>query len=138
RRPEFLLPFQTRMLFLTREREDLYGRINQRVYSMLEQGWLDEVAALSEEWKDFVYRKKLIGYPEIVRFLETERAQQGLDCLVSEIQQKTRQYAKRQLSFWRMFQREVSPLGYLILQEINLTLSPIDLYIMDLKTNLLT
>ena len=43
--PKFELPCNVIILFLTRERKELYARINERVDVMIKAGWLDEVKA---------------------------------------------------------------------------------------------
>ncbi|KKT23549.1 MAG: tRNA dimethylallyltransferase [candidate division TM6 bacterium GW2011_GWF2_43_87] len=135
-----------RILFLTREREDLYARINRRVVEMIGAGWIEEVKGLSADWRAFLSRKKLIGYSEIITYLE-ELEKEGCDktlsspcfeTLVSCIQQRTRRYAKRQMTFWRMLKRELKKeLVCSIkkgneecsIEELDLTLSPLPLYI---------
>jgi tRNA dimethylallyltransferase len=88
----------------TRERDDLYTRINNRVITMLEQGWVDEVAALSDEWQSFIAVKKFIGYPDIYAHLKN---QHSFDDLIKIIAQKTRNYAKRQETYWRMLEKKI-------------------------------
>jgi tRNA dimethylallyltransferase len=125
------------IIYLTRERENLYSRINERTVSMLASGWLEETEALSAEWKAFLLRKKIIGYPEIIHFLATGQAQdsQAFKDLTALIAQKTRNYAKRQETYWRMLKKKlVMDLDQrtdlrVTIQEINLTLSSIDLYL---------
>ena len=46
------------IFFLTRDRDDLYERINKRTESMLQSGWIEEVELLSPEWKHFIKEKK--------------------------------------------------------------------------------
>jgi len=83
-------------ILLERPREELYLRINQRVLDMLEQGWLEEARAL------FAYRhlKSLntVGYKELFEVLE---GKMELSAAIPKIQQSTRNYAKRQLTWWR-------------------------------------
>lgn len=92
--------------FLNRPRPELYDRINQRTQIMFDQGWLAEVKPLmNTPWQEFLVRKKLIGYNDIITFLEGDRTNQEKEFLYSSIQKKTRNYAKRQLTFWRMLQK---------------------------------
>ena len=50
------------LLWVSREREDMYQRINDRVQEMINEGWLDEVRALKETaWENFLMSKKLLG-----------------------------------------------------------------------------
>ena len=81
------------------DREKLNERILARTNSMLEQGWLREVQALlasglNEDAKPFDF----IGYRELRGVL---RGEITLDQARSAIQQATRQYAKRQLTWFR-------------------------------------
>ena len=88
-----------------RERAELYDRINRRVRQMFDAGWLEEVQHLDASWRVFLRRKKLIGYPEIIEYLETGTL--TFEQLVDEISTKTRAYAKRQITFWRMLQKKL-------------------------------
>lgn len=94
------------LCFLNRPRTELYERINQRTHIMFEQGWIQEVEPLMHTpWRDFLMRKKLIGYNDIITYLETDRTDQEKEHLYASIQKKTRNYAKRQLTFWRMLEK---------------------------------
>ena len=80
-------------------REQLAARINTRTNHMLEQGWLREVEALlkvgpNESAKPFDF----IGYCELRAVLRKELS---LDQAREAIQQATRRYAKRQLTWFR-------------------------------------
>jgi tRNA dimethylallyltransferase len=81
------------------EREALYQRIHNRTEAMLQAGWLEEVSLLNcsglpENAKPFNF----IGYRELRSHL---RGELSLDAARSAIQQGTRQYAKRQLTWFR-------------------------------------
>jgi tRNA dimethylallyltransferase len=86
-------------LGLQPERESLYDRVHQRTDSMLARGWLNEVrdllaSGLRETAKPFQF----IGYRELREVVE---GQQKLEVARAAIQQATRQYAKRQLTWFR-------------------------------------
>jgi tRNA dimethylallyltransferase len=90
------------------EREALYERIHARTDTMLQAGWLDEVSrllasGLPENAKPF----NSIGYRELRSHL---RGEITLDAARSAIQQGTRQYAKRQLTWFRR-EQEVHWIG---------------------------
>lgn len=86
------------VLSITRERSELYKRINVRTELMIKNGWLEEVAQLlNTPWEQFLISKKIIGYDDIINYLR--QSNQSLSGLISTIQQKTRNYAKRQLIF---------------------------------------
>jgi tRNA dimethylallyltransferase len=81
------------------QREQLLTRINARTNHMLEQGWLREVevllkAGLNEQAKPFDF----IGYRELRAVL---RHEVPLEQAREAIQQATRRYAKRQLTWFR-------------------------------------
>ena len=93
------------IISVQRDAEDLYERINARTYRMLQAGWVDEVRSLvSTPWQSFIEEKKLIGYNEILSFLN-DPASITYDDLIKKIQKRTRRYAKRQRTFWRMLER---------------------------------
>ena len=68
--PHFNPPGSCAFYFLTRDRDELYERINKRVDEMLKQGWIEEVEKLNDAWKAFLRKKKLIGYPLLIDYLE--------------------------------------------------------------------
>ena len=80
-------------------REALYGRIHARTDAMLALGWMEEVrglmeSGLPENAKPFDF----IGYRELG---EVRRGEKKLEEARASIQQATRQYAKRQLTWFR-------------------------------------
>jgi len=110
--------------FLTRDKQLLRDRINERVGKMLQGGWIEEVKGLDDSWKKFLLKKKLIGYPDIIKYLEEGDDDQ--ENLIRVIGHKTALYAKRQLTFWRSLQRQLimsDPLMHYIkdIQEFDLT-----------------
>jgi tRNA dimethylallyltransferase len=85
---------------LARDRPQLYERINLRTKAMLEQGWIQEVKNLQgTKWESFLKEKKLIGYDDILEFL---KGHGNRDQLEQTIAQKTRHYAKQQITFGKM------------------------------------
>ncbi len=94
--------------YLTRDRSDLYARIDQRVTTMIEQGWLDEVSSLlSTQWHDFILMKKFIGYPDLCDYILQGCPIDQKESLIERIAQKTRNYAKRQETFWRRLEKKI-------------------------------
>ena len=85
-------------LWLDRERSELYGRIDERVTQMIEAGWLDEVAVLCTQVSLASPGMLSLGYQELGR---VHRGELDLAGALSEIRQKTRNYAKRQLTWFR-------------------------------------
>ena len=79
-------------------REVLYDRINKRVDLMVEQGLIDETKYLLKKHgriKNFVCT---IGYQEILTYLDGEAT---LDEALNKLKQHTRNYAKRQITWFR-------------------------------------
>ena len=82
-------------VFVFRERDDLYERIDQRVKKIFEAGVIEEVrnaGAVSET------ASKMIGLRELRELLD---GKMSLEQCVAAIQQATRRYAKRQLTWFR-------------------------------------
>jgi tRNA dimethylallyltransferase len=77
-------------------RDQLYERINHRVMIMMEMGWMLEAQQL------FPFRSlkalQTVGYRELFDVLE---GKMNLAGALPRIQQATRNYAKRQLTWWR-------------------------------------
>ncbi len=82
-------------VFVFRDREDLYGRINRRVEKMFDAGVVEEVRGVGE-MSDTA--SKMIGLPEIRDLLGAKISSE--QCIAA-IQQATRRYAKRQLTWFR-------------------------------------
>jgi tRNA dimethylallyltransferase len=91
-------------VLLTRERAELYARINQRVEAMFAAGVVEEVRALQTPGPT---AEKALGLREIQALIAGEISQP--EC-VAQIQQATRRYAKRQLT-WFQRQTNFSPLN---------------------------
>ncbi|MGI6343972.1 MAG: tRNA (adenosine(37)-N6)-dimethylallyltransferase MiaA [Bacillota bacterium] len=91
------------MIGLTRPREQLYQRINQRVHHMLEQGLLQEAAELLRDGlpEDFI-ANQAIGYKELFAYL---RGEETLEEALERLKLHTRRYAKRQLTWFRADRR---------------------------------
>jgi tRNA dimethylallyltransferase len=82
-------------VFLFRDREELYNRINQRVEAMFRHRVLEEVRAAGTT---SATASQMIGLREIRELLcGTKDLPQGIE----QIQQATRRYAKRQLTWFR-------------------------------------
>lgn len=119
---------------LYRDKQDLHDRITVRTREMCEAGWLEEVAALDASWKDFIYRKKIIGYPEMIDFLALQDYSiSAREALIAEIIRKTKSYAKRQLTFNTSLMRDIKQYRtqdtHMTIEHINLTISDVNLYI---------
>ena len=84
---------------LTMNREKLYERINKRVDIMMEKGLLDECIKLKEiGYTSDIQSMQGIGYKEILYHLEGKIS---LNEAINMIKQGSRNYAKRQLTWFR-------------------------------------
>jgi len=80
-------------------RAELYHRIDHRVHAMLEAGWLEEVRGLLAAGVPATAKPfQFIGYGELRAHLE---GVVPLSVAVKAIQQATRRYAKRQITWFR-------------------------------------
>lgn len=89
-------PFKIIKIGLELPKEELHARINQRVDQMMEEGLLEEVKSLVP------YRShnalQTVGYREMFDHLD---GKMGLDETVAQIKTNTRQYAKRQMTWFK-------------------------------------
>ncbi|MGZ5024861.1 MAG: tRNA (adenosine(37)-N6)-dimethylallyltransferase MiaA [Chthoniobacterales bacterium] len=85
----------TKGVFVFRDREELYQRINQRVETMFARGVIEEVRAAAVT---SATASQMIGLREIRELLAGKKS---LPQCIAEIQQATRRYAKRQLTWFR-------------------------------------
>jgi tRNA dimethylallyltransferase len=92
-------PKNCQVFALTRGREELYGRINRRVWAMLEAGWVEEVRALRASPRPpSPVALQTVGYAEMMELLE---GRLSLDATVERIQTRSRRLAKRQMTWFR-------------------------------------
>ena len=89
-------PFDSVKIGLTREREELYQRIDQRVLQMIEDGLIDEARAV------YPYRHlnslNTVGYKELFSHFDGTIS---LDEAIRLIQRNSRHYARKQLTWWK-------------------------------------
>ena len=84
---------------LTMDRARLYARIDERVDRMVEAGLVDEVRSLlGRGLESSKTASQAIGYKEVASAL---RGETSLEQAIDEVKQRTRRYAKRQLSWLR-------------------------------------
>lgn len=92
-------PYDIRLFAMDLPREDLYRRIDRRVDAMLKAGLLEEVRALVAAGVDeHSQAMQGLGYKELLPVL---RGEQDLAEVVELIKRRTRNYAKRQLTWFR-------------------------------------
>jgi tRNA dimethylallyltransferase len=93
----FLNQFNVERLFVDVPREELYARAERRFDIMMEHGALDEVATLPD-LPTTQPIMKAIGVPELLAHLRGELSREDAVVLAKTA---TRQYIKRQLTWWR-------------------------------------
>jgi tRNA dimethylallyltransferase len=86
------------ILGLNPPREKLYVKINKRVERMMKEGLLEEVKSLAKKYPRFSPSLRAHGYRELLDYLHGEKT---LEVAIEEIKRDTRNYAKRQMSWWR-------------------------------------
>jgi tRNA dimethylallyltransferase len=89
-------PFKVQKIGLEMPREQLYDRINQRVLQMVEMGLEEEVKALRPQFH--LNALQTVGYQEWLPYLEDN---QSKEAVLQAIQQNTRHYAKRQMTWFK-------------------------------------
>ncbi len=89
-------PFNIVKVGLELTREQLYERINQRVISMVENGLETEVRNLLPQ--NHLNALQTVGYSEWVPYFEGSLSK---DKVIENIQQNTRHYAKRQMTWFK-------------------------------------
>lgn len=90
--------FDIEWIGLNFPREELYDRINKRVDLMLEQGLVQETQKLLEKHGRISNITETIGYREIISALD---GVMSMEEAVDKLKQNTRNYAKRQLTWFR-------------------------------------
>ena len=92
------LLYNTAIVGLTMDRDQLYERINLRVNMMMDEGLLPEVKALYQQGLRECQSIQAIGYKEIYEYLDGKVT---LNEAVENLKQNSRRYAKRQLTWFR-------------------------------------
>ena len=89
-------PFNIQKIGLELPRAQLYDRINQRVVQMVNMGLEEEVNALRPQFR--LNALQTVGYQEWLPYFE---GQQSKAAVIEAIQQNTRHYAKRQMTWFK-------------------------------------
>ena len=110
-KPQLRSEYEFLVLFLTRNRESLYKRINLRVEKMFRQGLWEELVFLSETRNPSLLASdpsmSAIGYKEFFLYAKengkkiSEFTKDDCLCVEKLIQRNTRHYAKRQIAFFK-------------------------------------
>mgnify|MGYP002874545046 FL=1 len=85
-------------IFLTRDRNELYDRINKRVDIMISKGLIDEARKIYDKYEKSLYKISSIGYKELFLYFDGKIT---LEEAVDEIKGESRRYAKRQMTWFR-------------------------------------
>ena len=89
-------PFRILKIGITCERDELYARINERVKQMIADGMVEEARSVYP--KRSLNSLQTVGYRELFDYFD---GQYDLDRAIELIQQNTRHYAKRQMTWFR-------------------------------------
>lgn len=94
--------FDALQIGITREREVLYSRINKRIDEMVDEGLVDEVRKLNDEYGCEIKSMTGIGYRQICEYLN---GKVSLDEAVENHKRDSRHYAKRQMTWFKRDKR---------------------------------
>lgn len=83
---------------LSMERDELYKKINTRTDLMMEKGFIEEVRSLLIKYPPNSPALQILGYKQIINYLEGNNT---YDKLLETIKKETRNYAKRQYTWFR-------------------------------------
>lgn len=89
-------PFEVIRFVINHPREVLYDRINRRVELMIETGLIEEVRSVENVRQ--LTALQTVGYKEVFDYFDGKYT---LDVCIDKIKQHTRNYAKRQLTWFR-------------------------------------
>ena len=87
-----------KVLMINPNRELLYENINKRVDEMFDKGLVDEVKSLLKKYELSTTAKAAIGYKEVLDYLD---GKMSLEECKELIKKRTRNYAKRQITFFK-------------------------------------
>ena len=85
-------------VFLTRNREELYERINKRVEIMIQKGLVEEAKKVYNNYGNSLYKISAIGYKELFNYFD---GKVSLEEAIEDIKRESRRYAKRQMTWFR-------------------------------------
>ena len=91
------LLYDATFIGLTTDRDNLYNIINNRVDKMIDEGLLDEINSLKDEFKNSNALNTAIGYKEFIPYFNNEMS---LEEVIDNIKKNSRHYAKRQYTFF--------------------------------------
>ena len=89
-------PFNILKIGLSRDRDELYKRINRRVDIMISEGLIDEVKSVYK-YKE-LNSLNTVGYKEIIQYLDGNWT---LDYAIDKIKQNSRIYSRKQMTWFK-------------------------------------
>ncbi|GJF45913.1 tRNA (adenosine(37)-N6)-dimethylallyltransferase MiaA [Staphylococcus argenteus] len=95
---QFTENYDTLLIGIEMSRKTLYSRINKRVDIMLDHGLFKEVQQLVEQGYESCQSMQAIGYKELIPVIN---GQMIYEDAVNELKQHSRQYAKRQMTWFK-------------------------------------
>lgn len=128
------------LIFVERDLQELKNKIEHRVHEMMHSGWINEAKKMiNTPWESFIKKKNIIGYNEIFEHLSGKIS---FATMIEIIATRTKQYAKRQFTFWRKLEREIKKekqytgMNVGCLEVVDLTSREVHLYISELLKRL--
>lgn len=98
-------PYEVLMIGINWPREKLYERINQRVDNQIKRGLVKEVKKLlAKKYKEDLPAMSSLGVKEIVPYI---KGKMTLEEAVEILKKNTRNYAKRQMTWFRRYKKIV-------------------------------
>jgi tRNA dimethylallyltransferase len=91
-------PSEVKVFMLNPPRDELYQKINERVDLMIKLGLEEEVKSLLEKYNLSKTARAAIGYKEMISYFNGELSK---DAAIELIKKRTRNYAKRQITFFK-------------------------------------
>nr|WP_242688971.1 tRNA (adenosine(37)-N6)-dimethylallyltransferase MiaA [Staphylococcus simiae] len=95
---QFTENYDTLLIGIEMSRKTLYSKINKRVDIMLDHGLFKEVQQLVDQGYETCQSMQAIGYKELIPVIN---GQMTLDDAVDKLKQHSRQYAKRQMTWFK-------------------------------------
>ena len=95
---QFTENYDTLLIGIEMSRKTLYSRINKRVDIMLDHGLFREVQQLVEQGYESCQSMQAIGYKELIPVIN---GQMIYEDAVNDLKQHSRQYAKRQMTWFK-------------------------------------
>ncbi|MDD2208704.1 MAG: tRNA (adenosine(37)-N6)-dimethylallyltransferase MiaA [Bacilli bacterium] len=92
-----IILYETIIIGLRADRDNLYHKINSRVDQMIEDGLIDEVKNLFQKYPNSKQLQSTIDYKEFIPYLNNEST---LEDVINKMKQNSRNYAKRQYTWF--------------------------------------